>query len=156
MSLCCKCGGMFGNQPLKITKWGHFKDFKWSWHKIETFWGARDFFGSIKWHERQPGPFVGPKKSRAPQKVEILCKGPFRILEMAPFCDFQRVYFQTSSHIYSTLTLVILCHLFHSFFGLFFVHDTLVFLYSIPWRGTQVMLIAHYVGEIVTINVTVL
>jgi len=22
-------------------------------------------------------PFLGPKKSRAPQKVEILCKGPF-------------------------------------------------------------------------------
>jgi len=22
MSLSCKCGGMFGNQPLKITKWG--------------------------------------------------------------------------------------------------------------------------------------
>ena len=30
------------------------------------------------------GPFLGPKKLRAPQKVEILCKGPFRILEMAP------------------------------------------------------------------------
>ena len=47
----CKCGGMFGNQPLKITKWGHFKDSKWSRHKIETFWGAQDFFGPIKWHE---------------------------------------------------------------------------------------------------------
>ena len=65
MSLCCKCGGIFGNQPLKITKWGHFKDSKWSWHKIETFLGARDFFGPIKWHERQRGPFLGPKKSNS-------------------------------------------------------------------------------------------
>ena len=37
MSLCWKCGWMFGNKPLKITKWGHFKDSKWSRHKIETF-----------------------------------------------------------------------------------------------------------------------
>jgi len=57
MPLCCKCGGMFGNLPLKITK----------------------------------------------------------------YCDFQRVYFQTSSHIYSTLTLVILCHLFHSFLASFLI-----------------------------------
>jgi hypothetical protein len=31
--------------------------------------------------------FEGPKKSRAPQKVKILCKGPFRILELGPFSD---------------------------------------------------------------------
>jgi hypothetical protein len=31
----------------------------------------------------------GQKKSWAPRKVAILCKGPFRILEMAPFSDFQ-------------------------------------------------------------------
>ena len=37
MSLCCKCGGMFGNQPLIITKWGYFKDSKWSRYNIETF-----------------------------------------------------------------------------------------------------------------------
>ena len=30
MSLCCKCGWMFGNKPFKITLWGHFKDSKWS------------------------------------------------------------------------------------------------------------------------------
>jgi hypothetical protein len=29
----------------KIIKWGHFKDSKWVPHKIETFRGARDFFG---------------------------------------------------------------------------------------------------------------
>ena len=43
---------------------GPFKDSKWSRHKIEAFWGAREFFGPIKWHERQQGPFLGPKKSR--------------------------------------------------------------------------------------------
>ena len=37
-------------------------------------------------------PFLGPKKSRAPQKVKILCKGPFRILEMAPVSDFQGLF----------------------------------------------------------------
>jgi len=43
------CGWMFGNKPLKITKWGHFKVSKWS----------------------------------------LAQNGPFRILEMAPFSDFQ-------------------------------------------------------------------
>ncbi len=28
-----------------------------------------------------------PKKSRTSQKVSILCKGPFRILKLAPFSD---------------------------------------------------------------------
>ena len=37
MSLCCEFGGILWNQPLKITKWGHFKDSKWSRHKMETF-----------------------------------------------------------------------------------------------------------------------
>ena len=45
MSLCYKCGWMFGNKPLKITKWGHFKDSKWYRHKIVTFRGALNFFG---------------------------------------------------------------------------------------------------------------
>ena len=62
--MCCKCGGMFGNQPLKITKWGHFKDFKWSRHKSETFSGAGDFFGPLDGHERQQGAILGPKKLR--------------------------------------------------------------------------------------------
>ena len=48
---------------------------------------------------------------RAPQKVEILCKGPFRILEVAPFSDFQGLISQCpptsssrNSQIYSTGT----------------------------------------------------
>ena len=69
----------------------HFKSTK-SKPPHGTFWGAWDFFGPIKWYERQRGPFLGPKKSRAPQKVEILCKGPFRILEMAPVSDFQGLF----------------------------------------------------------------
>jgi len=113
MSLCGICGGKLWNQPLKITKWGHFEDSKWSRHKIKTLKGARDFFGPLKWH--QQGPFWGPKKSRAPLKVKILSKGPFWILEMAPFCDFQRVYYIISRHIYSTVTVVILCRLFSLF-----------------------------------------
>ena len=32
----------------------------------------RDFFGPFKWHERQQVPFLGPKKLRAPKKVESL------------------------------------------------------------------------------------
>jgi hypothetical protein len=35
------------NLPCQITKWGQFKDSKWSRHKIETFREARDFFGSF-------------------------------------------------------------------------------------------------------------
>ncbi len=42
-----KFGGTLWNQPLKITKWGHFKDSKWSRHKIETFRGAWDCFGPL-------------------------------------------------------------------------------------------------------------
>ena len=34
-------------------------------------WGARGFFGPIKWHERQRGPFLGPKKLRAPQMLSF-------------------------------------------------------------------------------------
>ncbi len=37
-------------------------------------------------------PFKGPKKSRAPQKVSILCRDhleSLKILEMVPFRDFQ-------------------------------------------------------------------
>ena len=70
MQLCCKCGGALCNQPLKITKWGHFKDSYWYRHKIKTFRSARDFFGPIKWHERQQGPFCGPKKLKKPKKGE--------------------------------------------------------------------------------------
>ncbi len=44
MQRCCKCGVVLWILPCQITKWGQFKDSKWSLHKIETFWGARDFF----------------------------------------------------------------------------------------------------------------
>ncbi len=47
MSLCCICDGTLWNQALKITKWGYFKDSKWSQHKIETFRGAREIFGPL-------------------------------------------------------------------------------------------------------------
>ena len=59
--------------PQKITKWGHFKDFKWD----ETLRGDRDFFGPLNGHKRQQGVYFGPKKLRDTLKVEILCKGPF-------------------------------------------------------------------------------
>jgi hypothetical protein len=65
---------------------------------------------------------LGPKKSRAPRKVEILCKGTILNPWNGPFSDFQRVYFIRSHHIYSTGTLVISCHLFSTlFWGLFLV-----------------------------------
>ena len=47
MSLCWKCGWMFGNQPFKITLWGQLRIQNGPLHKIETFWGALDFFGPI-------------------------------------------------------------------------------------------------------------
>jgi hypothetical protein len=34
--------------PLKITEWGHFKDSKWSRHKIETFRGWYVLYSGIK------------------------------------------------------------------------------------------------------------
>ena len=34
-------------------------------------------------------PFNGPKKSRGPSKSLDFVPGPFRILEMVPFSDFQ-------------------------------------------------------------------
>ncbi len=34
-------------RDLAAVKWGHFKDSKWSWQKIETFRGARDFCGPL-------------------------------------------------------------------------------------------------------------
>ena len=64
MQLCCKCGGALLNQPLKITKWGHFKDSKWSRHKIKTFRGALDFFGPLNVTSNSEGLFW-------PKKVEL-------------------------------------------------------------------------------------
>jgi len=118
MSLCCKWGGKLLNRPLKINKWGHFKYSKWSRQKIETFRGAQDFFGPLNGTSNSKDHFGG-KKVSGPSKSLDFVPGPFRILDMAPYCDFQRVYFIISRHIYSTVTLVILCHLFYSFWGLF-------------------------------------
>ena len=49
------------NQPCQITKWGRFKDSKWSRHKIETFRGAQDFFGPLNGMSDSEGHF-GAKK----------------------------------------------------------------------------------------------
>jgi hypothetical protein len=48
-------------------------------------------------------PFKGPNKVLGPSQSLDFVPGPFRILEMAPFSDFQRVYLIISHHIYSTL-----------------------------------------------------
>ena len=61
MYLCCKWGGKLGNQPLKITKWGHFKDSKWSRPKIEIFRRARDFFGRLNGTRDSEGHFGANK-----------------------------------------------------------------------------------------------
>jgi hypothetical protein len=47
MQRFCKCGVVLLNLPCQITKWSQFKDSKWSRHKIETFRGARFFFGPL-------------------------------------------------------------------------------------------------------------
>jgi hypothetical protein len=39
--------------------------------------------------------------------LKVLDSGPLGILEMAAFCDFQRVYFIMSRYIYSTETLIV-------------------------------------------------
>ena len=67
-----KCGVVLSNLPCQITKWGQFKDSKWSRHKIETFWGAREIFGHFKWHEWQRGPFWGQKRFCARDHFESL------------------------------------------------------------------------------------
>ena len=72
MSLYCKCGGIFGNQPMKIPKWSHFKDYKWSRHKIENFWGGRDFLALLNGTSDSEGHFGG-QKSRGPLKKSRFC-----------------------------------------------------------------------------------
>jgi hypothetical protein len=52
---------------LKITKWGNFKDSKWSRHKIKTFRGARDFFGPLNCMSDSEDHF-GTKKVKGPFK----------------------------------------------------------------------------------------
>ncbi len=46
-----------------------------------VFYPAKSLNGASSRSQNGPGTksrlFEGPKKSRAPQKVEILCKGPF-------------------------------------------------------------------------------
>ncbi len=106
MYLCCNCGGILWNQPLKITKW--------------AFQGLT--FLAPKWPSLSLVPFIGPKKSQAPRKVLILCTGTILNPWNGTFSDFQRVYFLRSHHIYSTGTLIILCQLFSTlFWGLFLV-----------------------------------
>ena len=68
MQRCCKCGVVLSNQPYQITKWGQLKDSKWSRHKIETFRGARDFFGPINGTSNSKGHF-GAKKNRKQSKI---------------------------------------------------------------------------------------
>ncbi len=89
--------------------------------EIVTFRGARDFFGSLNGTSNSEGHFGVKKSWGAPQKSRFCAKGPFWILEsLAPFCDFQRVYFIISHHINSIGTSVILCHQFSTlFWGLF-------------------------------------
>ena len=71
MSPCCKCGGIVGNQPLKSTKWGHFKDPKWFRHKIETFRGA--ILGAKKVEGTSKTSFWGGKFENQPcfEKYEM-------------------------------------------------------------------------------------
>jgi hypothetical protein len=52
----------------------HFKDSKWSWHKIETFRGARDFYGPLNEMSDSEGHF-GPKKVEGPSKSRDFVQG---------------------------------------------------------------------------------
>ncbi len=75
MYLCCKCGGTLWNQPLKITKWAHFKDSKWSLCTKSRLFEGPETFLAQKMARAIARAILRPKKSRAPRKVEILCKG---------------------------------------------------------------------------------
>ena len=72
MHLCCIFGGALWNQPLKSLNGAIWRIQNGPGTKSRLFEGPK-----------------GPKKSRAPRKVKILCKGPFWILQMAPFSDFK-------------------------------------------------------------------
>ncbi len=67
-------GGNYEINFLKITKWGHFK--------------AVDFFGH-KMALAIARTIYGAKKVLGPLKSLDFVLGPFRIIEMAPFSDFQ-------------------------------------------------------------------
>ena len=73
MTLCCKCGGMFGNQPLKITKWVHFKDSKWSRHKIRLFEVPKTFLALLNGTSCQASAIFRAKKSRGHLKKSRFC-----------------------------------------------------------------------------------
>jgi hypothetical protein len=58
---------------LKITKWGHFRDSKWSLAENLDFTRTLDFWA---------------KNVSGPSKSLDFVPGPFRILDMTPFSDF--------------------------------------------------------------------
>ncbi len=59
---------------LPITKWGQLKDSKLSRHKIETFRGARDFFGPLNVTSDSES-HVGANKVEGPSKSRDFVKG---------------------------------------------------------------------------------
>jgi hypothetical protein len=78
-SCAVNVAGNYEINPSKIIKWGHFKDSKWSRHKIQTFRGARATARAI----------LGPKKLRAPREVEILCRDHFESLKWPQLVIFK-------------------------------------------------------------------
>ena len=105
MQLCCKCGGALWNQPLKITKCGHFKDSKWSRQKIETFRGARDFLALLNGTSDSEGHFgivwsfgLVWKSQTSLQCEEIVKSTLFRKVRYV-------LYSGIKHHIYSSLSL---------------------------------------------------
>jgi hypothetical protein len=64
-------------------------------------------FLSPKWHSISLVTLKGSKKSRALEKSRFCAKRPFRILEMAPFSDFQWLITIMARLIYSTVTLLV-------------------------------------------------
>ena len=99
MQLCCKCGLVLWILPCQIIKWVQFKDSKWSLAQNLDFLRGPRLFWPLKWPSLSLVPFKGPKKSRAPQKVSILCRDHLESLNWTHLMIWQGRIHNTEPHI---------------------------------------------------------
>jgi len=99
MQRCCKCGLVLWILPCQITKCGQFKDSKWSLAQNLDFLRGPRLFWPLKWPSLSLVPFKGPKKSRAPQKVSILCRDHLESLNWTHLMIWQGRIHNTTPHL---------------------------------------------------------
>jgi hypothetical protein len=99
MQLCCKCGSVLCILPCQIIKWVPFKDSKWSLAQNLDFLRGPRLFWPLKWPSLSLVPFKGPKKSRAPQKVSILCRDHLESLNWTHLMIWQGRIHNTTPHL---------------------------------------------------------